>query len=64
LKLICEELSKKLDKNIKLVSKNIKEINSKELFDNNDERVIMLENIRFYPEEEENDEKFAKHLST
>jgi phosphoglycerate kinase len=64
LKLICEELSKKLDKNIKLVSKNIKELNSKELFDNNDERIIMLENIRFYSEEEKNDEQFAKHLAT
>jgi phosphoglycerate kinase len=63
LKLICEELSKKLNKNVKLFSKNIKEIDSKELF-NNDERLIMLENIRFYPEEEENNEKFAKHLST
>jgi phosphoglycerate kinase len=64
LKLICEELSKKLNQNVKLFSKNIKEIDSKELFNNSDERVIMLENIRFYPEEEENDEKFAKHLST
>ena len=64
LKLICEELSKKLNQNVKLFSKNIKEIDSKELFNNNDERVIMLENIRFYPEEEENNEKFAKHLST
>ena len=64
LKLICEELSKKLDQNIKLVSKNIKEINSKELFDNNDEKIIMLENIRFYPEEEKNDEQFAKYLAT
>ena len=51
LKLICEELSKKLNQNVKLFSKNIKEIDSKELFNNNDERVIMLENIRFYPEE-------------
>ena len=64
LKLICEELSKKLDQNIKLVSKNVKEINSKELFDNNDKRIIMLENIRFYSEEEKNDEQFAKHLAT
>lgn len=64
LKLICEELSKKLDQNIKLVSKNVKEINLKELFDNNDERIIMLENIRFYSEEEKNDEQFAKHLAT
>jgi len=64
LKLICEELSKKLNQNVKLVSKNIKEINSKELFNDNNERIIMLENIRFYPEEEKNNEQFAKHLST
>ncbi|MFL2854632.1 MAG: phosphoglycerate kinase [Candidatus Pelagibacter sp.] len=64
LKLICEELSKKLNQNVKLISKNIKEINSKELFNNNDERIIMLENIRFYPEEEKNNQQFAKHLAT
>ena len=64
LKLVCEELSKKLNQNVKLVSKNIKEINSKELFNNNDEKIIMLENIRFYSEEEKNDKQFAKHLAT
>ena len=64
LNIICKELCKKLNQNVKLFSKNIKEIDSKKLFNNNDERVIMLENIRFYPEEEENNEKFAKHLST
>jgi phosphoglycerate kinase len=64
LKLICEELSKKLNQNVKLISKNIKEINSKELFNNNDERIMMLENIRFYPEEEKNNQQFAKHLAT
>jgi phosphoglycerate kinase len=64
LKLICEELSKKLNQNVKLFSKNIREINSKELFNNNDERIIILENIRFYPEEEKNNQQFAKHLAT
>ena len=64
LKLICEKLSKKLNQNIKLVSINIKEINSKELFNNKDERIMMLENIRFYPEEEINNPQFAKHLAT
>jgi len=64
LKLICKELSKKLNQNVKLISKNIKEINSKELFNNNDEKIMMLENIRFYPEEEKNNQKFAKHLAT
>ncbi len=64
LKIICEELSKKLNQNVKLISKNIKEINSKELFNNNDQRIIMLENIRFHPEEEKNNQQFAKHLAT
>ena len=64
LKIICEELSKKLNQNVELVSKNIKKIDSKELFNNNDERIIMLENIRFYPEEEKNNQQFAKHLAT
>ncbi len=64
LKLIGEELSKKLNQNVKLVSKNIKEINLKELFNKNDEKIIMLENIRFYPEEEKNNQQFAKHLAT
>ena len=64
LKPISEELSKKLNKNVKLISKNIKEINLKELFNNNGEKIIMLENIRFYPEEEKNNQQFAKHLAT
>ena len=57
-------MSKKSNQNVKLISKNVKEINSKELFNNNDERIMMLENIRFYSEEEKNDEQFAKHLAT
>ncbi len=63
LKLICKELSKKLNQNVKLVSKNIKEIDSKELFIKNDKKILMLENIRFYPEEEKNNPQFAKHLA-
>ena len=61
---ICKDLSKKLDQNIKLITNNINEINNKDLFKNNDEKIIMLENIRFYPEEENNDPKFAKHLAS
>ena len=61
---ICEDLSKKLNQNVKLITKNINEINNKDLFKNNDEKIIMLENIRFYPEEENNDPKFAKHLAS
>ena len=60
---ISEDLSKKLNQNVRLVSNNIKEINLNELFKNNDEKIIMLENIRFYSEEEKNNQQFAKHLA-
>jgi phosphoglycerate kinase len=61
---ICKDLEIKLNQNIKLISKNIKEINSKNLFDSDDEKIVMLENIRFYPEEEKNNQQFAKHLAS
>ena len=64
LKPICENLGSKLSQNVKLITKNINEINNKDLFNNIDEKIIMLENIRFYFEEEINDRKFAKHLAS
>ena len=64
LKPICKYLGNKLNQNVKLITKNINEINNKDLFKNIDEQIIMLENIRFYLEEEENDHKFAKHLAS
>jgi len=60
---ISEDLSKKLNQNVRLVSNDIKEMNLNELFKNNDEKIIMLENIRFYSEEEKNNQQFAKHLA-
>ena len=60
---ICKDLEMKLRQNIKLISKDIKEINSENLFNNDDEKIIMLENIRFYPEEEKNNPKFAKQIA-
>ena len=64
LKPICEDLKNKLNQNIKLVSKNIKEIKSTDLFNENDEKIVILENLRFYKEEEKNDNGFAKHLAS
>ena len=60
---ICKDLQMKLSQNIKLISKDVKEIVSKDLFNNDDEKIIMLENIRFYPEEEKNNHQFAKQLA-
>jgi phosphoglycerate kinase len=64
LKPICEDLKNKLNKNIRLVSKNIKEIKSTDLFNEQDEKIVILENLRFYEEEEKNDNSFAKHLAS
>ena len=62
LKPVGDDLQKKLNIKIKLIKKNINEID-KNYFDNFDENVFLLENIRFYSEEEKNDHKFGKHLS-
>jgi len=64
LKPICEDLKNKLNKNIRLVSKNIKEIKSTDLFNDHDEKIVILENLRFYEEEEKNDNDFAKRLAS
>ena len=61
---ICDDLEMKLSQNIKLISKDIKEITSKDLFNNDHEKIVVLENIRFYPEEEKNNPQFAKHLAS
>ena len=64
LKPICEELQNKLKKKVKLITENIKEIKSKNFFNSHNEEIFVLENIRFYSEEEQNDNKFAKLLSS
>jgi phosphoglycerate kinase len=60
---ISKYLKKKLNTDVKLIEKNITEIKGKKFFDNYHEKILILENIRFYPEEEKNDSNFAKHLS-
>jgi|TARA_B100000929_G_scaffold291119_1_gene288119 phosphoglycerate kinase len=64
LKPVCEDLQNKIKEDIILISKDLKQIQSRDLFKNSDEKVIMLENLRFYEEEEKNCEEFSKHLST
>ncbi|MDC0427495.1 phosphoglycerate kinase [Candidatus Pelagibacter sp.] len=63
LKPICENLKKKLNENIKLITKSLKEIDSSDLFSDQDEKIVILENLRFYQEEEENNNEFAKNLA-
>ena len=64
LKPICEHLKNKLNQNIKLITKNVKEINSADLFNGQSEKIVMLENLRFYEEEEKNNNEFAKDLAS
>ena len=64
LKPICKDLEIKLNQKIKLISKDVKEIDDTDLFVSDDEKIVMLENIRFYPEEERNNQQFAKQLAT
>ena len=63
LKPVCEDLKIKLNEDIKFITKNLKQIDANELFSDQDEKIVMLENLRFYHEEEENNNEFAKRLA-
>ena len=64
MKPICKNLEKKINQKIYLLTEDIRKILNKDLFKNLKENIIVLENIRFYSEEEENNLDFAKHLAT
>ncbi len=63
LKPISEDLRKKLNSSVRLITEKIFNIKNKDFFEKFDEEILMLENIRFYAEEEKNDYKFAKHIA-
>ncbi len=60
---IRDNLSSQVNENVKLEKANIFNLKKNELFKSADEKLIILENIRFYPEEENNNEKFSEHLA-
>ena len=60
---ICENLEKKVNQKIKLINQDVFTLKKEDLFKDQDYQIVILENIRFYKEEEENDEKFSKHLA-
>ncbi len=60
---IRDNLSLQVKENVKLVNGSIFNLKKDELFKSPDEKIIILENIRFYPEEENNNEKFSQHLA-
>ena len=64
LELIKDEIQKFLKKEIYFCADNLKTIKRdkiNKILERND--IILLENIRFYPEEESNDEVFAKKIA-
>mgnify|MGYP001395109417 CR=1 FL=1 len=64
LKPICKNLENKLNEKIKLISDDLRQINEIDLFKNRSENILVLENIRFYLEEERNDLEFSKNLAS
>ena len=64
LKPVCRSLEKKLNLKVKLLDKNLYEIKKEDIFSNQPYKIVVLENIRFYPEEEKNDIKFSKKLAS
>ena len=57
-------IKEKIKKEIYLLKENIFELNKQKIFECFKTGIIMLENIRFYHEEEANDEKFSKKLAS
>ena len=63
LKPVCENLSKKINRNINFIKKNIFKLKREDLFNDPKVQIIFLENLRFYTEEEKNDLGFSMHLA-
>ncbi len=64
MKPICQNLETKINEKIDLFTDDIRETKDRNLFKNFNQNIIILENIRFYPEEEKNDLNFAEILSS
>ncbi len=64
LKPISESLQKKLNTEVRLIEENINKIKNKIFFKKFNEKILILENIRFYAEEEENENNFAKKIAS
>ena len=63
LKPVCKNLEKKINQKIKLIHEDIFKLKKEDLFKDQQNQIVFLENIRFYEEEEKNDLNFSKHLA-
>ena len=64
LKPICENLSLQLNQEVKLIDEDLNKLKKEELSTNYQNQVLVLENIRFYKEEELNSSSFAKKIAS
>ena len=64
LELISLYIKSKIKKEVSLLKENIFNLSKEEIFKNTNDELVILENIRFYPEEEANDDKFSKKLAS
>ena len=64
LELVSWYIKSKIKKEVSLLKENIFNLNKEDIFKSSKNEVILLENIRFYPEEEANDAKFSKKLAS
>ncbi len=63
MKPVIDYLSNKLNQKIKLIEDSIFNINPKTIFKNHENKLVFIENIRFYEQEENNDTTFAMTLA-
>jgi len=64
LDLVSFYIKSKIKKEVSLLKDNIFNLNKEDIFKNSNDDLVLLENIRFYPEEEANDDKFSKKLAS
>ena len=64
LELVSLYIKSKIKKEVSLLKENIFNLNKEDIFKNSNDELVLLENIRFYPEEEANDDKFSKKLAS
>ena len=57
-------IKSKLKKEVSLLKENIFNLKKEDIFKNSIDGLVLLENIRFYPEEEANDDKFSEKLAS
>ena len=57
-------IKNKIKKEVSLLKDNIFRLKKKDIFKNSNYKVVLLENIRFYSEEEDNDDKFSEKLAS